>query len=103
MKLPESITTELFVTVGVGQYNKGQINVRDFFLRNNISEGVECVLLKKISIDIDIPQDFDGVGAMVEQLQARKKKMEADHYVAVKQVENQIAELLAISDKGEDK
>lgn len=102
MKLPESITKELFVIVGLGYNNIGRISVADHETGIDLT-GYEQATIKKISIDIDLPQDFDVTVVLVEQLQARKKKMEADHYVAVKQVEDQIAELLAISDKGEEK
>jgi len=101
MKLPESITKDLFVVIGIGRFNTGDINVRDFLVDVSLS-GFEVALIKKISIDIDLPQDFDGVGAMVEQLQARKKKAEADHYVAIKKINDEISELLAITDKGEE-
>lgn len=100
MKLPESITKELFVTVGLGRHNFGDISVSEHGHGIDMA-GFEISVIKKISIDIDLPQDFDGVSAMVEQLQAKKKKAESDHYVAIKNIDVQISELLAITDKGE--
>lgn len=101
MQLPKKITKTLYVSVRLGQYSHGEISVNDFNPEGFGSAGFECKVIKEIKIDIDLPENFDAESAMVEILTAQKTKLEADHYVAVKRIDDQIAQLLAITNKGE--
>lgn len=39
---------------------------------------------------------------MVEILTAKKSKLEADHYVAVKKIDDEISQLLALTNKDDE-
>lgn len=101
MQLPYKITKTLYVSVQLGKYNHGEISVNDFNTEGLGSHGFECKVIKEIQIDIDLPENFDAESAMVEILTAQKTKLEADHYVAAKRIDDQIAQLMAITNKGE--
>jgi len=100
MQLPSKITKTMYVLLGLGKFNHGEICVRDFHNEENM-DGFESKLLSKFNIDIDLPENFDAESAMVEILNAQKTKLVADHYVAIKRIDDQIAQLMAITNKGE--
>lgn len=100
MQLPKTITKTLYVSVGLGRYVHGEISISDYPSEGH-GDGLERKVVSKFDIDIDLPENFDAESAMVEILTAQKTKLEADHYVAVKRIDDQIAKLLAITNKGE--
>lgn len=96
MDLPKKVTKTLYVSVGLGRYVHGEITVSDYET-NGHGDGFERRTISKFEIDIDLPEDFDAESAMIDILTAKKSKLEADHYVAVKKIDDQINELLAIA------
>lgn len=99
MKLPETVKKKMYVSVGLGKFNYGDISIRDFSTEEHMN-GFESKTVSIFEIEVDLPSDFDGRSAMIEILTVQKSKLEADHYVAVKRINDQIAELLAITNNG---
>lgn len=100
MQLPKKVTKTLYVSIGLGLYVHGEISISDYQSESH-GDGFERKVLSKFDIDIDLPENFDAESAMVEILTTQKTKLEAAHYVAVKRIDDQIAQLLAITNKGE--
>ncbi|EGM9390252.1 hypothetical protein IIE45_004594 [Salmonella enterica] len=101
MDLPKKVTKTLYVSVGLGRYVHGDIYVNDYESDGH-GDGFERRVISKFEIDIELPENFDTESAMIEILMARKSKLEADHYVAVKRIDDKISELLALAhDKGD--
>lgn len=98
MNLPKKVTKTLYVHVGLGRYVNGEISVSDY-KPDSWGDGFERTTISKFDIDIDLPEKFDAEGAMVEILTAQKSKLEADHYMAVKKIDDEIAQLLALTNK----
>lgn len=96
MHLPKKVTKTLYVAIGLGRYVHGDITVTDYESDGH-GDGFERRTISKFEIDIDLPENFDAESAMIEILTAQKSKLEADHYVAVKRIDDQIKELLAIT------
>lgn len=101
MNLPKTVKKMLYVHVGLGRYVHGDISVSDF-THDGHGDGFERATVSKFEIDIDLPENFDSEGAMVEILTAKKSKLEADHYVAVKKIDDEISQLLALTNKDDE-
>lgn len=100
MNLPKSVNKTLFVCVGLGRYNHGAISVHDYNPTTYQSDGFEAAMVSTVNIDIELPESFDAETHMIEVLEAKKSKMEADHYVAIKKIDDDIAKLKSITHSG---
>lgn len=58
------------------------------------SEGF--VTVREHEITVDVPDEFDPRPQMVEKLEAEKKRIEAEFYAKITQINGQIQSLLAI-------
>lgn len=54
------------------------------------------VIVREHSFDVDVPDDFDPRPAMIASLQEQKQIVRAEFAKKVKQLDDQIADLLAI-------
>ncbi|MDU7405628.1 MAG: hypothetical protein E7L15_17450 [Citrobacter portucalensis] len=65
MDLPKKVTKTLFVSVGLGRFVHGDINVTDYESDGH-GDGFERRVISKFEIEIDLPESFDAESAMIE-------------------------------------
>lgn len=95
-KLPKTLTKEMFICLGVGGYNAGDLSVLDFN-RSVHNEDYIFICTKKVTFKI--PQNIDVKGKVIESLEAEKEKLQADFHMKIKGVQDKIDNLLAIEYK----
>ena len=79
IQIPKSVTKTLYVYIGTGSRNTNEIDIFDFECGNDSSESFQRMLLTTHELSIDLPQDIDVVGAMVDTLVKEKEKLIEDH------------------------
>lgn len=97
MNLPESVTKTLYILVRTAKYANNEIVIFDFDASKS-SIG-EYVLIQKCEFTTEIDKNIDLKNIIVQNLTAKLDKMKADHYIAQKEVEDEIRNLLALEDK----
>ena len=98
IKIPEKIETTLYVKLYVSGILSGNIDVSDWAGK----EDDERVTLLEVPFSIDIPKDVtieSLKNAMIEKLESKKSKIQAEYYVKLQHVQNKINSLLAIEHK----
>lgn len=103
INIPATVEKEIFISIGVGRLNFNEIRVLDFI--GDGSDMLERVLLKSqiISIDLSDPQISSSKirPELVEQLQARLKKVKAEASMEEGKIQERIDNLMAIGCKPE--
>ena len=96
-QIPEKIERTLYVMLGVGQHNKGDIHVYDFeFSSAAQSSGFEQIILCKKEISIDLPQDADILRPQIQILEARRAVLHEKFKQELDSIDRSISELLAL-------
>lgn len=98
-ELPEAITKDLYITLGLGDYNNGDISISDIDRAKYTSEGFESVLLVKTSISVEIPKDIDVKAKLIAVLEKQKSGIQAEYHIKLTNVQDKIDNLLAIEHK----
>lgn len=104
IKIPKQITTQIYVTLGIGRWNSGNISINDYFVEDDDIEFAK-LLLTTTEITIDLPQDIDvdAKGKFISILEKKKEGLQASFHMQIKEVQDQIDNLLAIEYKPEGK
>lgn len=96
-ELPKQVNKTLYVMLGVGRHNRGEINVFDFEICAEAqSVGFEKIVLCKKEVSIDIPQDADILGMHVQALDKKRLKLRDQFTRELNDIDRQIAELMAL-------
>lgn len=101
-EIPKQITATLYLTYGVGQWNRGQIGITDYWndeekiRKSRYERDCERVLLAEFSVTIDIPEGVDPRKRYVEVLKNERRKLMAKHHVELKSVDDAIQKAQAI-------
>lgn len=92
--IPRIITMPLFLTVGVGKYNYNDIEILSFDASEFRSEGNETILMLKTEITLELPKEINTKAHFIGVLENRKKGVEAEYHLKVKEIQDQIDMLL---------
>ena len=98
IKIPEKIETTLYVKLYVSGFFSGDISVSDWEGKDDD----ERVTLLQVPFSIDIPKDVtieSLKNAIVEKLESKKSKIQAEYHVKLQHVQDKINSLLAIEHK----
>lgn len=96
--LPESVEKEIFLVLGVGKYNYGQLTARDWERTGTPSENFEEVNLGSQIVNLIIPKfgKTEIRDQLLEQLNDEKQKKMAEHEMAMRNIQERINNLLLI-------
>ncbi len=96
--LPESIEVEIFLSLGVGKYNYGELSARDYEKKSSSGENWEEVNLGSQIVTLTIPKFGKGEirDQLLEQLNDEKQKKMAEHEMAMRNIQERINNLLLI-------
>ena len=101
--IPQTIEKEVFVLLGVGEYNFNEILVSDWDSSPYASEGNEKVLLKKQKVLLDLSDseitETKIKQELVAQLREQLKNAKAAAHQKEKAIQEKIDNLLAIEYK----
>lgn len=81
--------------------NVPSYRIYDVDMTNRSDENVTYAPIKEVSIDFEIPDDFDPRPAVIAGLRDQKQKILADAQVAANKVEERIQQLLCLENKVE--
>jgi hypothetical protein len=95
MELPTNIKKTMYVYLRTCKYLAGEVAVTAFEIN-------DAILLTTFDVDIDIPKDIDIKKAYVASLEKRKEGVKAKYHMELKEVQDEIDNLLAIEDKIND-
>lgn len=98
IKIPQKIETTLYVKLYISGILQGKIDVSDWQAKDDD----ERVILAEVPFSIDIPKDVtieSLKNAIVEKLESKKSKIQAEYHVRLKVVQDKINSLLAIEHK----
>lgn len=96
-QIPEKVERTLYVMLGVGKNNRGDIHVYDFdFSSAAQSSGFEQIALCKKEITIDIPQGTDILRQQIQILEARRAVLHEKFKQELDSIDRSISELLAL-------
>ena len=100
LNVPKNYTAKLYVSLGLGKFNHGRIQVEQYNTAERSSEGFEAMALKTIDIDIDLSNcavnKKNATAVYVKTLEAQKQQIQADAHVRIKDLDDKIKDLLAI-------
>lgn len=78
IEIPQKITKNLFISVGIGKYNFGRIEVSDSDYKSSDPEFARSILTE-FEMEIDIPEtNLDFKKEMVAVLEKKKIKHQRD-------------------------
>ena len=95
-KLPDNIKRTVYVTFGIGKYNKGNIRLDDTFSESDDSDFAR-VLLTKFPVSIDIPVNVDIAGKYVKILEKKKRKIQRQARADLHEVQVEINRMLCLA------
>lgn len=101
IKLPESAVLKVYIHASLNEWSLGELSV---FSHDMTKYRPEDYVVVKV-VDLEVPLggvNFDPTAQIVAALTAKRDKLKADYYVADKAIADQIDELTAIENKGED-
>lgn len=98
IEIPKEFDKELYITLGVGSYVKGELSIMDIDrTKMGPDSGFEFVLLKTIRVSGTIEATTnDIVGAMVSSLKATKAKIVEEYETKLADVDEQIRDAMAL-------
>lgn len=103
IELPEKITKNIYVTVGIGRYNTGDISVLDIKGVDDPCGDLGLVTILETQVEIDLSgadlSDANIKNIMISTLEKQKKDLMAKCNVEVNKIEDRIKNLLSIEYK----
>lgn len=103
IEIPKKIEKTLYVHVGIGKHNSGEISIYDFVCKEPEQGSFPTTKLFSFDVSMDIPENvtIDSISnRLIEVLAEKKKSIQAEYHVKLKAVEEEIQSLLAIENKG---
>lgn len=102
-EIPKQITATLYLTYGVGEWNRGDIGITDYWnpegterKKTKRDREWERILLAEFTVTIDIPEGVDPRKRYVEVLKNERRRLMALHHVELKSVDDAIQKAQAI-------
>lgn len=99
-QVPTSLTRELFITYGIGEYNQGEVSIWDFDIvpvRSASDDKYALVTLHQQFVTFQLPAVTVNVNEKkLEVLFKQKEKVLAENHQRLKEVQEKIDKLLAI-------
>tara|TARA_R110000772_G_scaffold231299_1_gene342009 strand:- start:44 stop:370 length:327 start_codon:yes stop_codon:yes gene_type:complete len=96
IEIPAKITKNMYVSVGIGRFTYGAIRVSDDSPIDTDPDFAR-VLLTEFELEIDIPKtDLDFKKELVAILENKKTGIKAKYHMKLKEVQEEIDNLLAI-------
>ena len=93
----KTITHEGFIVFDVMKARHPSIWPTPFdWVSYNPGSDSDSVVIRPHSITFDVPEDFDPRKPMVDALEARKRKLQAEFTASITAINRQISELTAI-------
>lgn len=97
-ELPKILTREIFVTYRIAGNDQGKIEIWDCDL-----SGKERILLHKQMVTVKIPMQKDMKKTVISALENEIQTIKSEAHMAVKELQERIDSLLAISYQPDDK
>ena len=87
-------TLNVFLHYSTSKYNFGELAIYQCDLSK--SEGADCVMVKPLQIEVDMPDDFDPRPQRIDALREKQKKAAAAFLAFTTETLRQINELQAL-------
>lgn len=104
-QMPKQLNFTLYLTYGVGTYNRGRIEISDYFnkeekkRKDRYDKAYEKILLSEFEITVDIPEGVDPSKRYLQVLKNQKRALLAQHHIELKSIDDQIARAAALEYK----
>lgn len=103
IELPEKITKKIYVKVGIGRYNTGNISIWDTKVMDDPCDDFGSVTILETQVEIDLSDadlsDANIKNIMISTLEKQKQELMAKCNVEVNKIEDRIRNLLSIEYK----
>ena len=93
-ELPSEVTRKLYTCYSISGWRMGEISIWDCNMT-----GEDYVLLAETEVTISIPEQGNLKSKVVEALEEEKKKLQAEHFVKMQELQEKIDSLLMLEYK----
>lgn len=93
-EIPKKIVIESFLCYEIRGYNQGKFGLWDCDV-----SGQDRILISTQNVTINLPKELDLKEKLLESLESEKSRLLADTHMKVKEIQEQINELLCLEYK----